>query len=224
MRQQPIAQGSTYAGGRAAVRFQIVRLMMTCLCLASALAGSAQARSIAPLEGLEALRKGFSGISDFTAEITQEKRLKLMKRSMVMTGTVRFRKPDQFLMEINPPYSARILLHDTVIEQASGREGEKNRMMLPPDQGLKQWFSKLTAPVATLPEGVTIQADLTNGLYTLGIAPQGRGQIKELTIAFQADGTVRRLVITEQNGDRSSMTFKKVRRNTGLSEKDFRLE
>lgn len=198
--------------------------MMATLCLVSALAGSAHARSISPLEGLEALRKGFSGINDFTAEITQEKRLKLMKRSMVMTGTVRFRKPDQFFMEINPPYSARMLLRDTVIEQASGREGEKNRIILPPEQGLKQWFSKLAAPVTTLPEGVLIQADLTNGLYTLGIAPQGRSQIKELSIAFLEDGTVRRLVITEQNGDRASMTFKKVRRNVGLSEKDFRLD
>jgi outer membrane lipoprotein carrier protein len=224
MRQQSVAQSSAYTWGRTSVRCHMLRLMMAILCLVSAIAGSAQARSISPLEGLEALRKGFSGISDFTAEITQEKRLRLMKRSMVMTGMVRFRKPDQFFMEINPPYSARMLLRDTVIEQASGREGEKNRIVLPPDQGLKQWFSKLAAPVTTLPEGVVIQADLTNGLYTLGIAPQGRGQIKELTIAFQEDGTVRRLVITEQNGDRSSMTFKKVRRNVGLSEKDFRLD
>jgi len=202
----------------------MLRMMMATICLVSGLAGSAQARSISPLEGLEALRKGFSGINDFTAEITQEKRLKLMKRSMVMTGTVRFRKPDQFFMEINPPYSARMLLRDTVIEQSSGREGEKNRIILPPEQGLKQWFSKLATPVATLPEGVVIQADLTNGLYTLGISPQGKGQVKELTIAFQGDGTVRRLVITEQNGDRATMTFKKVRRNVGLSEKDFRLD
>jgi outer membrane lipoprotein carrier protein len=206
------------------VRCKMLRLMTATLCLVSGFAVSAHARSISPLEGLEALRKGFSGISDFTAEITQEKRLKLMKRSMVMTGTVRFRKPDQFFMELNPPYAARMLLRDTVIEQSSGREGEKNRMMLPPDQGLKQWFSRLAAPVTTLPEGVVIRADLTNGLYTLGIAPQGRGQIKELTIAFQEDGTVRRFVITEQNGDRASMTFKKVRRNVGLSEKDFRLD
>jgi outer membrane lipoprotein carrier protein len=202
----------------------MLRLAMAVLCLVSGLAGSAQARSIPPLEGLEALRKGFSGISDFTAEITQEKRLKLMKRTMVMTGTVRFRKPDLFFMEINPPYATRLLLRDTVIEQSSGREGEKNRIILPPDQGLRQWFSKLASPVTTLPEGVVIQADLTNGMYTLGIAPQGTGQVRELTIAFQEDGTVRRLVITEQNGDRATMTFKKVRRNVGLSGKDFRLD
>lgn len=224
MRRKYVAQGSAHAGSRTAVRGHMSRLMMTTLGLVVLLAGSAQARSISPLEGLEALRKGFSGINDFTAEITQEKRLKLMKRSMVMTGTVRFRKPDQFFMEINPPYAARMMLRDTVIEQSSGREGEKNRIILPPEQGLKQWFSKLATPVTALPAGVDIQADLTNGLYTLGIAPQGKGQVRELTIAFQGDGTVRKLVITEQNGDRATMTFKKVRRNVGLSEKDFRLD
>ncbi len=206
------------------MRCGLVRLLMIALCLASGSAGSAQARPISPLEGLEALRKGFSGISDFTADITQEKRLKLMKRSMVMTGTVRFKKPDMFFMEINPPYATRMLLRDTIIEQTSGREGERNRIVLPPDQGLRQWFTRFASPLTTLPEGVAIQADLTNGLYTLAIAPQGRGQIKELTIAFQEDGTVRRLVITEQNGDRATMTFKKVRRNAGLIEKDFRLD
>lgn len=224
MRRKHVAQGSAHAGSRTAVRSHMLRLMMTTLCLVALLAGSAQARSISSLEGLEALRKGFSGTSDFTAEITQEKRLKLMKRSMVMTGTVRFKKPDLFFMEIKPPYFTRMLLRDTVIEQSNGRDGERNRIILPPDQGLKQWFSKLATPVTTQPAGVDIQADLTNGLYTLGIAPQGKGQIKELAIVFQGDGTVRKLVITEQNGDRATMTFKKVRRNVGLSEKDFRLD
>jgi len=201
----------------------MMRLLLASFCLTTVLAASAQAKSISPLDGLEALRKGFAGINDFTAEITQEKRLKLMKRSMVMNGTVRFKKPDLFFMEINPPYATRMMLHDTLIEQASGREGEKNRIILPPEQGLKQWFSKLATPLTSLPQGVTIHADLTNGTYTLGIAPQGKGQVKELTIAFLEDGTVRRLVITEQNGDRATMTFKKVRRNIGLSEKDFSL-
>ena len=199
--------------------------MILGFCLLAGLASTpAHARSIPPLEGLEALRKGFAGTSDFTAEIIQEKRLSLMKRTLVMTGTVRFRKPDQFFMEINAPFASRMLLRDTAIEQATGRAGEKSRIILPPEQGLKSWFLKLTAPVTSVPDGVTIQADLTNGIYTLGIAPQGKGQIKELTLVFQEDGTIRRLTISEQNGDRASMTFKKVRRNTGLAEKDFRLD
>lgn len=185
---------------------------------------SVSARPIPPLEGLEALRKGFSAISDFTAEITQEKRLSLMKRSMTMTGTVRFRKPDQFFMAINPPYASRMVLKDSVIELAGGPDGKRNKIVLPPEQGLARWFSKLAAPVTSLPDGVAIQADLSNSLYTLTIAPQGKGQVKELAISYLADGTIRRLTILEQNGDKASMTFKNLRRNTGLTDREFRLE
>lgn len=185
---------------------------------------SVAARPITPLEGLEALRKGFSGISDFTADITQEKRLSLMKRSMTMTGTVRFRKPDQFFMAINPPYASRMVLKDSVIELAGGLDGKRNKIVLPPEQGLSRWFAKLAAPVTSLPDGVAIQADLSNSLYTLTIAPQGKGQVKELAISYFADGTIRRLTILEQNGDKASMIFKNLRRNIGLTDREFRLE
>lgn len=199
------------------------RLMLTLVMLLCCVS-LAQARSLAPLEGLEALRKAFSGITDFTAEITQEKRLSLMKRTMTMTGTVRFRKPDLFYLEIAPPYASRMLLRDSTIEQVMGNGTERNRIELPPEQGLKRWFSKISVPVSTLPEGMAVQADLTGQVYTVTISPQGKGQIKELIVTFQEDGTVKRLVIGERNGDRAVMTFRKVRRNVGLTEKDFRLD
>lgn len=182
------------------------------------------ARSISPVEGLEALRRGFAGINDFTADITQEKRLSLMKRNMVMSGSLRFKKPDLFYMEIHPPFSNRMLLRDNVIEQVSGRERTPSRIALPPEQGLKQWFSRLASPVTSLPDGVLAQADLTNSVYTVTISPQGKGQVKNISFVFMEDGTMRRLVIIEQNGDRAIMTLKNVRRNVGLSERDFRLE
>lgn len=201
------------------------RLMAVSAIILFATVTSADARSIPPLEGLEALRKGFSGISDFTADITQEKRLSLMKRNMTMTGKVRFRKPDQFFMVINPPYTSRMVLRDSVIELAGGPEGKQhNKIVLPPEQGLGRWFSKLASPVTSLPDGVVIQADISNSLYTLTITPQGKGQVKELTISFLADGTIRRLIITEHNGDRAAMTFKNLRRNIGLTDKEFQLE
>ena len=182
------------------------------------------ARTISPIEGLEALRRGFAGITDFTADITQEKRLSLMKRTMVMNGTVRFKKPDLFFMEINPPFSGRMLLRDNIIEQSSARDTIPTRIALPPEQGLKQWFVKLAAPVTALPDGVALQADLTNSVYSLTITPFGTGQVKDISIVFLGDGTIRRLVINERNGDRATMTLKKVRRNIGLAERDFRLQ
>jgi len=182
------------------------------------------ARIISPVEGLEAFRRGFAGISDFTADITQEKRLSLMKRTMVMSGSLRFKKPDLFFMEIKPPFNSRMLLRDTIIEQVASSDKTPTRIALPPEQGLKQWFSKLAAPVTSLPQGVGVQADLSNSVYTLTIAPPGGGQVKDISIVFLGNGTVRRLVINERNGDRATMTLKNVRRNVGLTEKDFRLE
>ncbi len=188
------------------------------------LPSSAHARPIPPLEGLEALRKGFAGISDFTAEITQEKRLSIMKRSMVMNGTIRFKKPDLFLMEINPPFAGRTLLRDNVIEQLSGKEKTPTRIALPPEQGLKLWFSRLASPITSLPEGVSLQAELVNSVYTLTISPGGKGAVKDISIVYMGDGTIKKLIINEQNGDRATMTFKNMKRNSGLGERDFRLE
>jgi outer membrane lipoprotein carrier protein len=173
---------------------------------------------------MEALRLGFSGITDFTADITQEKHLFLMKRTMVMTGSIRFKKPDLFFMEIIPPFSGRMLLRDNIIEQASGGDKSRNKITLPPEQGLKQWFSKLASPITSMPDGAEIQADFSGSVYTLTIAPQGKGQIKDISIVFLGDGSIRRLIINEKNGDRAIMTLKKLRRNVGLTERDFLLE
>jgi outer membrane lipoprotein carrier protein len=200
--------------------FQQVLFLLLALLLTTS---TCYARTISPVEGLEALRSGFTGITDFTADITQEKKLSLMQRIMVMSGSISFKKPDLFFMEINPPFSSRMLLRDNIIEQASGKDKTPARIALPPEQGLKQWFLKLASPIKSLPDGVAVQADLTNSVYTVTIAPTGKGQVKDIAIVFLGDGTIRRLVINERNGDRATMTLKKVRRNVGLTEKDFRL-
>ncbi|HEY6007956.1 MAG TPA: outer-membrane lipoprotein carrier protein LolA, partial [Geobacteraceae bacterium] len=102
--------------------------------------------------------------------------------------------------------------------------GRRNRIVLPPEQGLRRWFDNLSRPVTTLPEGVGVRAELSGGLYTVVITPRGEGQVRELTLCFQEDGTLRRLAIVERSGDRALITFKRMRRNLGLSERDFRLE
>ena len=202
---------------------QVILSLVVSIYVLFVLVSCADARQIAPLEGLEALRKGFAGISDFSAEITQEKRLSLMRRSMTMSGTVRFKKPDQFFMALNPPYASRMVLKDVLLEQMAGRNGGRNTVVLPPEQGLGRWFSKLATPVTSLPDGVAIQADLSHAVYTLVISPRDKGQVKEVTISFLADGTIRRLAILEQNGDKATMTFRNLRRNIGLTEQDFQL-
>lgn len=183
-----------------------------------------QARSLTPVEGLEALRRTFAGLQDFTAEMIQEKQLSIMKKKLVMQGTIRFKKPDRFLMVLDPPYSGTILLKDTVLEQRLGSTGERQRIVLPPEQGLGRWIGAVAKPVTSVPEGMTVRAEQVGGLTNVMIRPAQGGQVKELTISLQQDGTVRRLELMERAGDRTVMTFRKTRKNVGLSDADFRLE
>lgn len=200
----------------------LLSCLFALLMLTAAL--KAEARSLTPVEGLEALRRSFGTMQDFTADLTQEKQLSIMKKKLVMQGLIRFKKPDRFYMELVPPYSSKVLLKDTVLLQRLGNQGELQRIVLPPEQGLSRWFATLAKPITAVPEGMEVRAEQTGSQTSVTIRPAKGGQLKELTVVLHDDGTVRKLVLEERAGDKTVMTFRKTRKNVGLSDADFRLE
>jgi outer membrane lipoprotein carrier protein len=200
----------------------LLSFLFALLMLTAAL--KAEARSLTPVEGLEALRRSFSTMQDFTADLTQEKQLSIMKKKLVMQGQIRFKKPDRFYMELVPPYSSKVLLKDTVLLQRLGNQGELQRIVLPPEQGLSRWFATLAKPITAVPEGMEVRAEQTGSQTSVTIRPAKGGQLKELSVVLHDDGTVRKLVLEERAGDKTVMTFRKTRKNVGLTDADFRLE
>ena len=200
----------------------LLSFLFALLMLTAAL--KAEARSLTAVEGLEALRRSFSTMQDFTADLTQEKQLSIMKKKLVMQGQIRFKKPDRFYMELVPPYSSKVLLKDTVLLQRLGNQGELQRIVLPPEQGLSRWFATLAKPITAVPEGMEVRAEQTGSQTSVTIRPAKGGQLKELTVVLHDDGTVRKLVLEERAGDKTVMTFRKTRKNVGLTDADFRLE
>jgi outer membrane lipoprotein carrier protein len=184
----------------------------------------ARGSAITPLEGLELLRKGFGNTTDFMAEITQEKQIALLKRTMTSRGEVRFRRPDMFYMEVYAPYASRLLFKDNVMTMVLPEEGIREKSTLPQEEGLLHWFSLLDRPVTSLPRGVDVRAERRGDTVTLWIIPESGKGVKELKLTLTADGRLRRLSIEERNRDRTVLTFHRLRRNVGLTEKDFRLE
>lgn len=187
-------------------------------------ASFASASSLSALEGLEMLRKTFVGINDFTAQITQEKQLSLMKRKMVASGEVRFKKPDTFYMELYSPYASRVLLKDNSLILKLPNEGVRQKVTLPPEQGLGRWLEFLAHPVTTVPEGFVIRTMRRGETVQLQISPRKKGAMKELQLFFQPGGELKRLVIEENNRDKTVITFSNMKKNTGLTEKDFQLD
>ena len=201
-----------------------MRLLVCVVVLVALMPLSSLAAPMPPLQALESLRKGFAGMQDFTAEISQEKQLTVMKKKLVSTGTVRFRKPDLFFMELRSPHASRMVLRDTVIELYLPQDKSRQQFALPTEEGLKRWLELLARPLTALPDGVEAKADWTGDLQTLTITPREKGQIRSFTLTCGSDGRLRRLVIEERNGNRTAITFQKMRANVGLTEKDFRIE
>jgi outer membrane lipoprotein carrier protein len=185
---------------------------------------TAQAAPERSLEGLEALRRSFAGLSDFTADITQEKHLSLMKQKLVSHGVVRFRKPGLFYMELYPPYASRLLIKDNILTVKLPDQGTTDRIPLSPEESLERWLDYLAKPVAALPEGVEVKADRRGQIWTVQIFPKKKGGVKELRIIFDSEGRIRQLLIEERNQDRTVVRFTNMRRNVGLKEKEFTIE
>lgn len=188
------------------------------------LASPVSASPLSAVEGLEFLRRAFVGVNDFTAEITQEKQLSLMKKKMTASGTVRFKKPDTFYMELYSPYASRILLKDTTLTLKLPNEGVRQKISLPREQGLGRWISFLDRPVKSLPDGFDVRAEKRGSTVILEIAPRKKGAMREIQLFLSQDGRLKRLVLEENNRDRTVITFHRMKKNAGLTEGDFRLE
>ena len=100
-------------------------------------------------------------------------------------------------------------------------EGIRQKTVLPPEEGLRHWFSLFDRPVTRLPAGVELRAYRRGDTVTLRIIPTGKKGVKELRITLFDDGRPRRLAIEEQNRDRTVITFNRVRKNVGLADKGF---
>lgn len=182
------------------------------------------AAPIPALEALEHLRKGVAEMQDFTAEITQEKQLAVMRKKLVSTGMVRFKKPDLFYMELRPPHASRMVLRDTTIEFSLPQDKNHQQIALPADEGLRHWLVLLAKPITSLPDGMEVKAERAGDTQSVTITPRKSGQVRTFVITSGNDGRLRKLVIEERNGNRTAITFQKLRANVGLQDKDFRVE
>jgi outer membrane lipoprotein carrier protein len=194
------------------------------LTLFFTLAAFARAAGDLERQALETLRRGFAGTTDFTAEITQQKHLSMMKKQLVSRGVVRFKKPDTFFMELYPPHASRLLLQDNVMSLRLGGQAASDRVVLPPEEGLKKWFTYLARPVTTLPEAMDLKAERRGKAWVLQLFPKSPGAVRQLGLHFDSEGNIGKIEIAERNRDRTVILFDKIRRNVGLRESDFKIE
>jgi outer membrane lipoprotein carrier protein len=127
-------------------------------------------------------------------------------------------------MEVYSPDPSRLLLMDNVLTMFLPEEGIRQKTVLPRDEGLSRWFRLVDKPLTRLPDGVGVRAERRDGYLTIRITPKEKKGVKEILVTLLEDGRPKRLVIEEQNQDRTVLSFRRVRKNVGLTADDFRID
>ena len=100
-------------------------------------------------------------------------------------------------------------------------QSEIQKVVLPPEQGLDKWLAYLDKPVSEAPEWVDLKAEKKGKIWTLRVTPRKKAGMKELQLSYNLEGQINRIVINENNGDRTDIKFSNMRRNVGLKDQDF---
>ena len=189
---------------------------------------SLQSQEISPQEVealLARLVESRSG-SGMEAKFREVRRLALMEKPVIETGTVSFLPPDMFRREVNGG-SLTVCNGDTLwIFYPQFREVEK--YTLSSNRALRDSISAMTSGfgLQNLGDNYKVQASQTADGYRIKLLPKTsslRKAVTELQVDISDQLYARRVEIFGAEGDRTTITFSDERK-VKLSPEDFRFQ
>jgi outer membrane lipoprotein-sorting protein len=164
--------------------------------------------------------------SGMQANFREVRRLALMEKPVIETGTVSFLPPDMFRREVNGG-SLTVCNGDTLwIFYPQFREVEK--YMLSSNRALRDSISAMTSGfgLQSLGDNYKVQAWQTDDGYRIKLLPKSsslRKAVTELQVDISDQLYARRVEIFGAEGDRTTITFSDERK-VKLSPEDFRFQ
>jgi outer membrane lipoprotein-sorting protein len=164
--------------------------------------------------------------SGMQANFREVRRLALMEKPVIETGTVSFLPPDMFRREVNGG-SLTVCNGDTLwIFYPQFREVEK--YMLSSNRALRDSISAMTSGfgLQSLGDNYKVQAWQTDDGYRIKLLPKSsslRKAVTELQVDISDQLYARRVEIFGAEGDRTTLTFSDERK-VKLSPEDFRFQ
>lgn len=195
--------------------------------LLALLLGFAAAAHAGGLEALENfVRTAKTGQAEFTQVVTAPAREGQAARSKTSSGTFAFSRPNRFRFEYRKPFQQTIVadgqtlwLHDTDLNQVTARRQDQVLGSTP------------AALVAAAPDLGTLRRDFNleaapdrDGLQWVRATPKAReGQLNQVRIGFRGSDLAV-LEILDGFGQRSVMTFDKLRLNAPVAPETFQFK
>ncbi|MGA9578651.1 MAG: outer membrane lipoprotein carrier protein LolA [Terrimicrobiaceae bacterium] len=201
-----------------------MRNLLIVLLAASGL--NAQELSSKEVEALLARLSESRAGAAMQADFREERRLALMNKPVVETGTVSFLPPDKFRRQVDN--GTLTLCDGDVLWLYYPQFGEAEKYTLSSNRSLRESIAAMTSGfgLQNLSKNYNVQARKTANGYRATLTPKTsslRKTVAEIQVDISSELFAKRLEIVGADGDRTLVTFSNERR-VSLSSEDFEFQ
>lgn len=173
-------------------------------------------------------------IGTLTADFTQKKETRIVKKPLLSSGVVKFKRPDQIYWNYTKPESMEVAVSGKGVwiyypgslqaeKYNLGRNHRVTQSLEPLLAIFQKTFSQLSAGYAMVYEGLD-----AGRLHHFRLQPRDEKVQKFLSgVDLRIDktsGAIIRFIMIEANGDRLSLEFKNLQINPPLTDDDLKIK
>jgi len=175
-------------------------------------------------EVVQRLRESRETIKDFSADLSQEKKISLLKEKIFSRGKIRFKYPNRIFIEFFPPQSMQMTFDG------------KGVLLYLKEEGIAEYYRIQANPIAERYLFFTrdpFQKGLADwkireekeSFLIMEILPKEKESPFRSTRLLISKGNwmVMGMELVERNGDTTVLRYSKIKINTGLTESDFEI-
>lgn len=191
------------------------RLLATAVLLAVASAAHA---AVAAAPALAEVMRQLAAVPSAQARFTETKQVALLKTPLVLTGTLRYERPDRLEKHVLTPYDERIAIVGNEVSVENKTRGRTQNLSAASNSTLQALVESLRATLAgdlaSLERHFDVVFEGNAGEWAIVLVPRDAGAMALITrIRLTGAGDrLRRIDIDEAGGDRSEMSIEDERR------------
>jgi len=199
-------------------------LMMVLMPLALPIRAVAQGKLDKDLV-LRQLARTQREVEDFTADLIQEKRISLLRKSVVSRGIIQFKRPNRVLIELFSPDPSLMVVDGNSLWLYFKRERVAQRYQVGNTPLLNRYLMIFDNPLTgEWAELASIRGE--GDFAVLEVVPgEAEAIFSKITLWVSTqDWLIRKLALHEKSGDLTILSYENIRVNTGIPDSHFQLD
>ncbi len=174
---------------------------------------------------LRQLARVQSEVEDFAANLTQEKRISLLKNTIISHGVIAFKRPDKVLIELFDPDPCLMVVDGNSLWLFFKRERVAQRYSVGNNPLLKRYLMILENPFEGEWGKLTL-IEKEGDFVVLDVIPEEAESIfSKITLWVSTQNwLVKKLALYEKSGDLTILSYENIRVNTGIPDSHFTVD